>query len=80
MEGKEGLLPMTTDRKTRKLEEDKKRTIEEEGSGKWHVTKGFRGVLTASQAVTFVNSDPAQGPGEAIFVGTVDAYRVFFYA
>ena len=41
---------MTTDRKTRKLEEDKKRTIEEEGSGKWHSTKGFRGMLTASQA------------------------------
>ena len=70
-----------TDRKKRKLEEDKKRTIEEEGSGKWHVTKGLRGVLTASQVVTFINSDPAQGPGEAIIVGTAaGAYTVFFYA
>ena len=68
------------DRKRRKLEEDKRRTIEEEGSGKWHVTKGLRGVLTASQAVTFVNIDPAQGPGEAIFVGAAGAYSVFFYA
>ena len=72
---------MTTDRKTRKLEEDKKRIIEEEGSGKWHVTRGLRGVLSAGQAVTFVNSDPAQGAGEAIIVGTAGmGYMVFFYA
>ena len=71
---------MTTDRKTRKLEEDKKRTIEEEGSGKWHSTKGLRGMLTASQAVTFVNIDPAQGPGEAFFSWTAGGYVVFFYA
>ncbi len=73
-------MPMTTERKTRKLEEDKKRIIEEEGTGRWHVTRGLRGILTASQAVTFINSGPAQGPGEAIVVGSAGGYTVFFYA